>query len=92
MNGKSKSLKGLKPNHVTERGLARTFQNIRLFQNMTVLENVMIGRHCRSRSGILGAIIKNKAVKEEESPNASRSDTRENEMQSLAPVSLNSPG
>jgi branched-chain amino acid transport system ATP-binding protein len=66
-NGKSKSLKGLKPNHVTERGLARTFQNIRLFQNMTVLENVMIGRHCRSRSGILGAIIKNKAVKEEES-------------------------
>ena len=66
-NGKSKSLKGLKPNHVTERGLARTFQNIRLFQNMTVLENVMIGRHCRSRTGILGAIIKNKAVKEEES-------------------------
>ncbi len=39
---------GLKPNHLTERGLARTFQNIRLFPNMTVLENVMIGRHCRN--------------------------------------------
>jgi branched-chain amino acid transport system ATP-binding protein len=39
---------------VTEKGLARTFQNIRLFQNMTVLENVMIGRHCRMNAGILG--------------------------------------
>ena len=38
--------------------MARTFQNIRLFQNMTVLENVMIGRHCRSRSGIAGAIFR----------------------------------
>ncbi|MCP4451192.1 MAG: ABC transporter ATP-binding protein, partial [Planctomycetes bacterium] len=40
---KKKRLNGLKPNRVTEQGLARTFQNIRLFQNMTVLENVMIG-------------------------------------------------
>ncbi|MEN8245459.1 MAG: ABC transporter ATP-binding protein [Thermodesulfobacteriota bacterium] len=61
-----KSLKGLKPNHVTERGLARTFQNIRLFQNMTVLENVMIGRHCRMKAGIPGAIFKNPATKREE--------------------------
>jgi branched-chain amino acid transport system ATP-binding protein len=37
---------------VTEKGLARTFQNIRLFQNMTVLENVMIGCHCRMKAGI----------------------------------------
>ncbi len=47
-------LNGLKPNKVTENGMARTFQNIRLFQNMTVLENVMIGRHCRLHSGIPG--------------------------------------
>ena len=47
-NEKSRRLNGLKPNYVTAAGLARTFQNIRLFQNMTVLENVMIGRHCRT--------------------------------------------
>ncbi len=63
---KTKKLNGLKPNHVTEAGLARTFQNIRLFQNMTVLENVMIGRHCRTSVGILGAIVKNKTTRQEE--------------------------
>ena len=63
---KTKKLNGLKPNHVTEAGLARTFQNIRLFQNMTVLENVMIGRHCRTSVGIVGAIAKNKATRQEE--------------------------
>ncbi|MBW2677539.1 MAG: ABC transporter ATP-binding protein [Deltaproteobacteria bacterium] len=61
-----KSLNGLKPNHVTKSGLARTFQNIRLFQNMTVLENVMIGRHCRMHAGIPGAIFRNPATKREE--------------------------
>jgi len=61
-----RKLNGLKPNHVTENGLARTFQNIRLFQNMTVLENVMIGRHCRTSSGIVGAILKGKSNKQEE--------------------------
>ncbi len=59
-------LNGLKPNKITEAGMARTFQNIRLFQNMTVLENVMIGRHCRMRSGIPGAILRNKATVLEE--------------------------
>ncbi|MEK6193796.1 MAG: ATP-binding cassette domain-containing protein [Deltaproteobacteria bacterium] len=63
---KKKRLNGLKPNHVTESGMARTFQNIRLFQNMTVLENVMIGRHCRMKAGIPGAIFKNPATKREE--------------------------
>ena len=62
----SASIKGLKPNKVTENGLARTFQNIRLFQNMTVLENVMIGRHCRSRAGILGAVLKGPMTRKEE--------------------------
>ena len=63
---KTKKLNGLKPNHVTEAGLARTFQNIRLFQNMTVLENVMIGRHCRTSAGIVGAIAKNRSTRSEE--------------------------
>jgi branched-chain amino acid transport system ATP-binding protein len=63
---KRERLNGLKPNHVTERGLARTFQNIRLFLNMTVLENVMIGRHCRMSAGIAGAIFRGAdTVKEE---------------------------
>lgn len=62
----SRRLNGLKPNRVTEMGLARTFQNIRLFQGMTVLENVMIGRHCRTQSGILRSIIKGRKVREEE--------------------------
>ncbi len=60
------SLKGLKPNKITEHGLARTFQNIRLFSMMTVLENVMIGRHCRTRSFILGAFLRNRKTKQEE--------------------------
>ena len=63
---KQNRLNGLKPNHVTERGLARTFQNIRLFSNMTVLENVMIGRHCRMSAGIAGAIFRGQSTINEE--------------------------
>src|SRR6185503_16131279 len=47
-----RELAGLKPNHVAEAGIARTFQNIRLFVNLSALENVMIGRHPRSRAGV----------------------------------------
>jgi branched-chain amino acid transport system ATP-binding protein len=64
--GERVNIKGLKPNQVTEAGMARTFQNIRLFQNMTVLENVMIGRHCRLRAGIPGALLRNRATRAEE--------------------------
>jgi branched-chain amino acid transport system ATP-binding protein len=64
--GNDTSIKGLKPNRITEKGLARTFQNIRLFGNMTVLENVMIGRHVRLKAGILGAILRNRQTREEE--------------------------
>jgi branched-chain amino acid transport system ATP-binding protein len=45
-----------KPYKVTQAGIARTFQNIRLFANMTVLENVMVGRHCRTKEGLWSAI------------------------------------
>jgi branched-chain amino acid transport system ATP-binding protein len=60
------TITGLKPDKIAARGLARTFQNIRLFQNMTVLENVMVGRDCRLSAGILGAILRNRKTREEE--------------------------
>ena len=66
LEGRHKRLTGNKPNIVTEKGMARTFQNIRLFQNMTALENVMVGRHCRTVAGILGAIFKGPATRAEE--------------------------
>ena len=71
--GEAKRLNGLKPNRVTEQGLARTFQNIRLFGNMTALENVMIGRHCRTRAGILGAILRGSGTRAEERDTVAKS-------------------
>ncbi|MEW5735347.1 MAG: ABC transporter ATP-binding protein [Thermodesulfobacteriota bacterium] len=65
-DGKSLRINGRKPNAITRLGLARTFQNIRLFPEMTVLENVMVGRHCRTRSGILGALARNRRTRDEE--------------------------
>ncbi len=59
-------INGMKPHRIKRTGLARTFQNIRLFKDMTALENIMIGRHCRTRSGILGAFFKNKSSRNEE--------------------------
>lgn len=59
-------LNGRKPNRITEAGLARTFQNIRLFPHMTVLENVMIGRHCRTKSSVLGALFRPPSTLREE--------------------------
>lgn len=64
--GPTHRLNGLKPDQVTARGMARTFQNIRLFQNMTVLENVMIGRHCRLKTGIPGAVFRPPNTRREE--------------------------
>ncbi len=57
---------GLKPHQVVKRGFARTFQNIRLFANMTALENVMVGRHTRSRAGVLGAVLRCARTRAEE--------------------------
>jgi branched-chain amino acid transport system ATP-binding protein len=61
-----RSLAGLKPNQVAEAGIARTFQNIRLFANLSALENVMIGRHLRGRAGVIGAVLRNKRTLKEE--------------------------
>ncbi len=59
-------LTGLKPHQVAARGIARTFQNIRLFAGLSALENVMIGRHVRTRAGIFGAILRTPATRREE--------------------------
>lgn len=64
--GKLRRLNNLKINQITALGIARTFQNIRLFGGMTVLENVMIGRHCRTSAGIAGAILRDKSTRSEE--------------------------
>lgn len=57
---------GLRPNQILRLGMARTFQNVRLFPAMTVLENVMIGQHCRTSTGIFGAIFKTPSQRREE--------------------------
>ena len=57
---------------VAKAGIARTFQNIRLFADMTALENVMVGRHVRTQSGLLGAILRTPSFKAEESAIADR--------------------
>ena len=59
-------LAGLRPNAIVARGIARTFQSIRLFANMTVLENVLVGEHCRLRATVPGAVIRPPAVVAEE--------------------------
>ena len=58
---------------VARAGIARTFQNIRLFSDMTALENVMVGRHVRSNSGLIGAVFRTAAFKAEEQAIAQRS-------------------
>ncbi|MGB5081237.1 MAG: ABC transporter ATP-binding protein [Burkholderiales bacterium] len=54
------------PHEVAERGIARTFQNIRLFSNTSALENVMVGRHVRTHAGVLGAVLRGPATLAEE--------------------------
>jgi branched-chain amino acid transport system ATP-binding protein len=60
------ALTGLKPNDVAARGIARTFQNIRLFANLSALENVMIGRHVRTYANVFGAMFRNAKTRVEE--------------------------
>lgn len=61
-----------KPHQVLQRGLARTFQNIRLFAHMTALENVMVGRHARTHAGVLGAVLRTQATRAEEADTRNR--------------------
>jgi len=68
-----KRVNGMKPHKITAMGMARTFQNIRLFPEMTALENVMVGRHTKGRYGLKGALIRNRGVINEEKDLASKS-------------------
>ncbi|TRM52484.1 ABC transporter ATP-binding protein [Achromobacter sp. LC458] len=63
-NGQSMS--GKKPHEVAHAGLARTFQNIRLFANLSAIENVMIGRHLRTKAGVFGAVLRTRRTRAEE--------------------------
>lgn len=64
--GQAISIGGKKPEAVTALGIARTFQNIRLFDNLTVIDNVKIGRHCRTRSTFFGAVARTRGQQAEE--------------------------
>jgi len=62
------------PHRVAQAGIARTFQNIRLFANMSARENVMVGRHARSKVGVAGAVLRSRAQREEEAAIRHRAD------------------
>ena len=61
-----KSILGHRPHEIFSRGVARTFQNIRLFSNMTAVENTMVARHCRSTKGIVSALFRSRSQRQEE--------------------------
>jgi len=63
---KGEDLAGKKPHQIIKKGIARTFQNIRLFSNMTCLENVMAGQHCRSREGTWTSVLQTPGQRKEE--------------------------
>ena len=63
---RGKALRNPTPDRIAAMGIARTFQNIRLFANLSALENVMIGRHVRTRAGVFGAVLRTPATKAEE--------------------------
>jgi ABC-type branched-subunit amino acid transport system ATPase component len=63
---RGQSIVGLRPNQIVRLGIARTFQNVRLFANMTVLENAMVGQHTRSRGGLFGSILRTPGIRREE--------------------------
>ena len=81
---KGQKLNGLKPYEIASQGISRTFQNVELFDNMSVLENVMVGRHPRTFSGLLSAAFHlPKAIAEEKA-------IRDDAMERLAFVGLSS--
>jgi ABC-type branched-subunit amino acid transport system ATPase component len=63
---RGESLVGRAPSQIVRLGIARTFQNVKLFPNMTVLENAMVGQHCRSTSGVFGAVFRTPGQRREE--------------------------
>ena len=63
---RGRSITRKKPHTITKLGMARTFQNLRLFKNMTVIENVMSGMHCRTSAGAFGALFRSSYMRHEE--------------------------
>lgn len=63
---KGEKISGMKPHQITTRGVCRTFQNIRLFPEMTVLENVLVGTHSRTKAGVWRSVLRLKSQKKEE--------------------------
>jgi branched-chain amino acid transport system ATP-binding protein len=63
---RGESIVGLTPNQITRLGIARTFQTVHLFPNMTVLENAMVGQHCRSRTTVFGSVLRTPSMRREE--------------------------
>jgi len=61
-----KEITQLTPHNIVKLGISRTFQNIRLFREMSVIENVMVAQHCRTRSGLIGSVIRWKRFRDEE--------------------------
>ena len=70
------NITGQKPHKIVEKGIARTFQNIRLFSSLTCLENVMAGRHCRMKSGLAAALFRPRSQVEEEKAARSAAEER----------------
>jgi branched-chain amino acid transport system ATP-binding protein len=64
LNGKN--ITGLSPDRVTHLGVSRTYQNIRLFKNMTSVENILVGMHPHLKAGLVGSVIRNRRTVEEE--------------------------
>ena len=69
---KDRRVDGMRSDQITELGIGRTFQNIRLFLNMTTVENVMVGRHCRTKEGLFSAVVRTAKFREEERVTAER--------------------
>jgi branched-chain amino acid transport system ATP-binding protein len=69
-----RTLQGLRPHQIAQLGLVRTFQSIRLFPNMTARDNVLAGRHCRTKSGVLSAILRPPRQQREEHASMAMAD------------------
>lgn len=82
---RGKSLVKLKPHQIVEQGISRTFQSIRLFSNLPVLENVLAGRHCRMKSGLFSSLFRLPGQQKEEKAAIDRA-MQELEFVGLAPM------
>ncbi|BAU26353.1 branched-chain amino acid transport system ATP-binding protein [Aneurinibacillus soli] len=69
-----KAISGMKPHQISELGITRTFQNIKLFDHISALENVMVGAHGRTKAGVLSSVLRTRSQKEEERRTRARAE------------------